>query len=336
MKRPWAMVFLLVPGALWAQPVPSGDALEQRLRRGVELRRAGQDEAAFTEFEAAYGLRAEPRTAAQLALVCQATGRWVRAESMLREALAAPDDAWVARNRAALEGARAVAERHLATLEVVAGAGEEGLRARVRVNDEAVGVLPLAAPVRVVAGAVVLQVEAEGFVPWVRRFEIAPGERLRERVDLVRQRPPSVIDPEVRVPSAPVPPVPVVVPPVVVPPVVPPAAVGMPVAPWGALALGSFVGAGLALGVGVGALVVREQSVSGFNSDCEPGATAGDCGTLRDRAVFSEGVAVTALPVAVALSAAGTYLLVRRARQPRALGLACGGGVLAVQCAWRF
>lgn len=338
MKRAWTMAFLLLPGALWAQPVPSGDALEQRLRRGVELRRAGQDEAAFTEFEAAYGLRAEPRTAAQLALVCQATGRWVRAESMLREALAAPDDAWVARNRAALEGARAVAERHLATLDVVAGASGEGLRARVRVNDEAVGVLPLAGPVRVVAGAVVLQVEAEGFVPWVRRFEIAPGERLRERVDLVRLRPVSGGDPELSAPTAPVPPVPVAVPPVpaAVPPVVPPAAVRVPVAPWGALAVGSFVGAGLTLAVGVGALVVREQSVSGFNADCEPGATAGDCGTLRDRAVFSEGVAVTALPVAVALSAAGTYFLVRRARQPRALGLACGGGVMAVQCAWRF
>lgn len=331
MNRAWAMAFLLLPRALWAQPVPSGDALEQRLRRGVELRRAGQDEAAFTEFEAAYGLRAEPRTAAQLALVCQATGRWVRAEAMLREALAAPDDAWVSRNRAALEGALAVAERHLATLEVVAGASGEGLRARVRVNDEAVGTLPLTGPVRVVAGAVVLQVEAEGFVPWVRRFEIAPGERLRERVDLVRQRPVSGGDPEQSAPSAPVPPVPVAA-----PPVVPPAAVRVPVAPWGALALGSFVGAGLTLAVGVGALVVREQSVSGFNADCEPGATAGDCGTLRDRAVFSEGVAVTALPVAVALSAAGTYFLVRRARPPRALGLACGGGVMAVQCAWRF
>jgi hypothetical protein len=328
---------LLASGTVAAQPLP-GDALEARLRRGVELRRAGQDEAAFAEFEAAHALRAEPRTAAQLALVCQATGRWIRAEVLLREALAAPDDAWVRRNRVALEGALAVAERHLATLEVVGGAAEQEAHAQVRLNDEAVGTLPLARPVRVVAGAAVLEVRAEGFDPFVRRFEIAPGERVRERVSLVRPRP---VAPETaRVPVETVPSAP---PPALAPPAAPaaPAAVTprgerVSAAPWGGLALGSFIGAGVALGVGAAALVVREAAAASFNDACEQGATAGDCGSLRDRTAFSEGVAATALPVGLLLSAAGTYFVVQRARQASALRVAVTGRAFVVQCAWRF
>ncbi len=312
--------------------------MEARLRRGVELRRAGQDEAAFAEFEAAHALRAEPRTAAQLALVCQATGRWIRAEVLLREALAAPDDGWVRRNRVALQGALAVAERHLATLEVVGGAVEQEAHAQVRLNDEAVGTLPLPGPVRVLAGATALEVRAEGFVPFVRRFEIAPGERVRERVSLVPWRPVTPEPPRVPVEPVPSVPPPSLAPPVmrVAPPVVSSRGEPSSLAPWGGLALGSFIGAGLVLGVGAAALVVREEAVASFNRECERGATAGDCGSWRDRTAFSGGVAVTALPVGLILSAAGTYFMVRRARQVSAVRVAVTGRAFVVQCAWRF
>jgi len=335
MKSAWTLGVFLAGATLAAQPLPN-DPLEARLRRGVELRRAGQDEAAFAEFEAAYTLRAEARTAAQLALVCQATGRWLRAETLLREALAAPEDAWVRRNQTALEGALAVVERHLATLEIVGGSEEGVSRAEVRLNDEVLGVLPLPRPVRVVAGAVVLQVAAEGFVPWVRRFEIAPGERMRERVSLQRQRPVVVEPPVVPVVSVTPAPVVVVPPPPTLPPVTPRVERGAD-GPWGGLAVGSFVGAGLVLGVGVAALVLRESSVASFNNGCEAGTLAGDCGTWRDQTSFREGVAATALPLGALLSAAGVYFLVRRARQPAApQRLACGAGPFAAQCAWRF
>lgn len=235
----------------------------------------------------------------------------------------------------ALEGALAVAERHLATLEVVGGAAEQEAHAQVRLNDEALGTLPLTRPVRVVAGAAVLEVRAEGFDPFVRRFEIAPGERVRERVSLVRPRPVAAETARVPVEPVPSPPAPTFTPPAA-PAAVSPRVVPVSAAPWGGLALGSFIGAGVALGVGAAALVVREAAATSFNDGCEQGASAGDCGALRDRTALSEGIAVTALPVGLLLSAAGTYFVVQRARQASALRVAVTGRAFVVQWAWRF
>jgi len=316
--------FALVVGlaTVTARAQTTGDAaVEEHLRRGVELRRSGQDEAAFAEYEAAYAARSEPRTAAQLALVCQATGRWLRAEALLRESLATPADPWIVRNRAALDGALAVVVRHLATVEVVADVPG----AIVRINGEEVGPLPLRGGVRVVAGSVSVEVAAEGYEALVRRFVTSPGETVRERLSLVRA-------------ASPVVPVAVVAPaPVVVPVVGPAARVVVDRGPLRALSVGAFVGAGVLVAAGVTAVVLREVAAAGYNEDCDPGDARDRCGTLRDQETTAQATAWVTLPLGAVLAATGVYLSLRgRSAAPASAGVACGVGATGARCAWAF
>ena len=91
----------------WAAPAAAQETpATALLREGIELRRAGRDAEALARFERAHAVEPSPRTLAQMGLAEQALGRWVRAEAHLRAALAPRDDAWIERNRAALDAAR--------------------------------------------------------------------------------------------------------------------------------------------------------------------------------------------------------------------------------------
>ncbi len=139
--------------------------VERLLREGIELRQRGDPAAALGAFERANQLARTPRTLAQVALAEQALGRWVDAEAHLREALSAAADPWIARNRAALDGALGVIAQHVGQLLVrcdVDGAA-------VRVAGRPAGECPLAEPVHVEAG----EVEVTG---------AAPGASASERV----------------------------------------------------------------------------------------------------------------------------------------------------------
>lgn len=315
------LALLLSPPAAFAQT----DPVEERLRRGVDLRRAGHEDEARAEFEAAYGLRREPRTAAQLGLACQAGGEWVRADALLREALAAPTDAWITRNRAALEGARAMAERHLATVHLVGDVAG----ARVRVNGADAGALPLAAPLRVLAGSVTLELSAEGHEPLTLRFVTAAGETLRERATL-RPIPPAAPPP----PPPPPPPVVTRPPPVVVaPPVVTPRPAA---SPWLVPAVGAFAGAAVFVVAGVTALALREGSASDYNRQCDAGDASGDCGVLRDRTVGLGTAGWVMLPVGALLAVAGVVFVTRGAPSRATSQATCGAGAASVHCAFTF
>jgi tetratricopeptide (TPR) repeat protein len=78
---------------------------EAAIRQGMDLRKQGQDARALPYLEKAYKLSRTSRTAAQLGLVQMGLGYWVDSEHHLDEALADPDNYWVAKNRPVLEGA---------------------------------------------------------------------------------------------------------------------------------------------------------------------------------------------------------------------------------------
>lgn len=157
------------PGPALGQGDPTAQE-EALVREGVELRRQGRDEDAVAVLRRAYALRGSPRATGQLALAEQSLGRWVRAEFLLRNALRAEDDPWVARNRDVLTGALTVAEQHLATVEVLGGVDGSELR----VDDERVGTLPTDRSLRVAAGSArVSCVSPEGVVT-TRVLELAP------------------------------------------------------------------------------------------------------------------------------------------------------------------
>src|SRR6185369_1929594 len=103
-----------VRAAIWAVGMGGGfafagdtqDEAEKLIRHGVELRKARDDEAAVRAFQKAYDMIHSPRAAGQLGLVKQALGLWEEAERYVGEALrATTEDAWVTKNRAALDEA---------------------------------------------------------------------------------------------------------------------------------------------------------------------------------------------------------------------------------------
>lgn len=151
------------------------------IAEGVSLRGEGRDAEALERFERAHEHTPTPRALAQIALAEQALGRWVDAHDHLLEALGQTSDPWIAAHRDALDGALARIREHVGHLEVVEGV--EG--AEVRINGEAVGVLPLASPLTVPVGTVVLEVRAPGHVAFQRSIQVRAGGRARERVVLV-------------------------------------------------------------------------------------------------------------------------------------------------------
>ena len=141
------VALLIVIAASFVALVPTAVALAQAtdpaaegvppevlalLRRGVEARVRGEEEAALEAFAQAHA--AAPslgRASAQLGLAHQALEHWLEAEVLLRAALES-DDPWIGRNRDAITGSLATLDAHLATIDVTAAEGTE-----IELDDDA-------------------------------------------------------------------------------------------------------------------------------------------------------------------------------------------------------
>lgn len=147
------------------------------IEQGVELRTAGQDEAALRVFRQAWETQRSPRALAQVALAEQALGRWVEAEAHLAAALAERDHRWIRRNRRALEDSLGEIRGHVGRLEI------QGTPpgAEVLIGATVVGRLP--ATLRVATGPVTFTVRAEAHASVTRTVEVARAP-LRETVAL--------------------------------------------------------------------------------------------------------------------------------------------------------
>jgi hypothetical protein len=172
-----ALLALLLPSTTYAQNAE----VERLLRRGVELRQQGSDAAALVEFEHAHELAHTPRTLAQVALCEQALGRWVDAETHLREALRSRANPWITRNRAALDGALGVIAQHIGQVMVRTDAPG----AELSINGRRVATLPREEPVRVDAGEATIVVTAAGR-SGSQRIVVEAGETVRITIRLGR------------------------------------------------------------------------------------------------------------------------------------------------------
>lgn len=168
---------LLSTGAL-AQPAPCETAACYS-ERGVDARRRGDDATAVELFRRSLELSLSAQTRAQLALAEQAAGRWVDAEANLAEALAEPDR-WVMRHRGVLEDSLEAIRERLGRIVVEV----DVVGAQLRVDGGEPRALPLDEPMVVEAGAVVVQVFAEGYVAAQRTVEVAPRQLSRVSVSL--------------------------------------------------------------------------------------------------------------------------------------------------------
>lgn len=164
---------------------PSASAGSSRadalIEQGMQLRRAGKDEAALAAFEEATTLDPEStRARVHLAAAHQALGHWVEADALLAELLQRSDDPYIQRHHTTLLRAQEFVGRHLGTL-LLAG---QPAGALVTVDGRELGSLPLAKPVRLPVGSYQLEVRQPGHYPLRRTVTITAGSTLREEVEL--------------------------------------------------------------------------------------------------------------------------------------------------------
>jgi len=181
--RWWAagvgLAIVLAWGSVLAQVTDPGEAA---IRRGVDLRRQGQDDQALQEFKKAYELSPSPRALAQMGLAEQALGRWVEAETHLEAALGTPTDPWIQKTGAILRGALEKVAGHLGSVQVLG----EPVGAEVLIHGNVVGRLPMMTPARVPIGEAQIEVRHPGFRASSRVVSVSAGELSRETIVLVR------------------------------------------------------------------------------------------------------------------------------------------------------
>jgi tetratricopeptide (TPR) repeat protein len=279
----------------WAEP-----KAEDRIAKGVRLRRDHRDAEALSEFQRAYAENPSARALAQIALAEQALSSWVQAEQDLERALEAKTDPWIAAHSATLEQALASLKKHLATLTVTSVAG-----ARLSLNDVEIGTLPLA-PLRVPAGQVVVTLRLQPDREVSHSLEVPGGAVVVDRVEFpaaasAPKLPP--VEPS-RAEESPSHVAPVASP--------LPAIQSDPQATRRALAWGTLGGAGTVLIAAVAAEIVHQRQAARYNDDqrCSFGELSRDerCGTYRGRAETARDLAIAGYIGSGALATASAVL----------------------------
>lgn len=166
-------------GLLVAQVSGGAPAWDGLVQRGVELRLAGDEAQALVVFREAERAARTPRLLAQMALAEQSLGHWRDAEAHLLEALASRSDAWIVKQRDALDTALVTIRRHLGSLELLGGAGAD-----VFVDGRPEGKLPRERPLRLEVGRHRVEIRSESAFPFARDVEIASDTTARETVEL--------------------------------------------------------------------------------------------------------------------------------------------------------
>ena len=142
------------------------------IAQGLELRRAGKSAEALELFRKAHQQAPSPRTLGQMGLVEASLARWIDGDGHLSASIATPDDAWVRKNRPFLDQALDRARMHIGELVI---SGRPG--ATVSLAGTALGVLPLAGPVRSLEGNYALSASGNGFKPFSTNVVIKGGAR---------------------------------------------------------------------------------------------------------------------------------------------------------------
>jgi hypothetical protein len=324
---------------LIASAPSGGEDAEALMKRGVELRRTGQDLEALELFERANHVSPSPRALAQIGMAEQALGRWPEAAAHIEQAVASPKDPWIAKNRAALDESLATIALHLGALEILGSPSG----AEVVLDGRVVTRLPMAQPLRVAAGTVPVEVRAKGYLPLVRTVSVVPGQLTRESVTL--QAVPVALDASPPSPSLP-----------------PsqqdrgPASAAHLAAPSSRSAIRTTAWVTLGVGtasavVGAVSLIVRETDATNYNANCVTPPVPLDmdkqaqCRDWRSGGDTAAKVAAGTLAAAGVLGAASAVLFyVSRPPRPSrstdvnegTVGLICLPGLVSVSCAMRF
>ena len=150
----------------------AADDAEELIKQALDLRRRGDDLGALPLCDPPGTSTPTPPAPPQLGFCAQALGRWADAEVRLSEALKAANDPWVKKNRVPIEESLATTKTHVAVIEI----SGEPAGGEVLVNGNLVGTLPLAAPLRVGAGEIDLELRARGYQRATRNLRVDGGQ----------------------------------------------------------------------------------------------------------------------------------------------------------------
>jgi hypothetical protein len=171
----------LILGAIGAPCTAQAAGREEvYIRKGVELRRKGQDKEALVHFQKAYEVTHTARAAAQLGLCEQALKQWLPAYNHLSDALASQSDVWISEHRGTLESAIGEVQKQLGRVEVK-GSPQNGV---VVVAGEMVGQLSEGISVPVLPGSVTVTVTADGYVRAEETRQVMAGQLVVVNVTL--------------------------------------------------------------------------------------------------------------------------------------------------------
>jgi hypothetical protein len=285
--------------------------------QGVALREQARDREALSLFRRAAALHPSPRADAQIALALQALGEWADAEAGLAGVLAVAGDAWIERNRAALEEALETVRGQLGWITV----DTDTPGAQILIDGRPVLTLPMREPLRVAAGVAVVEAHALGYAAAVRYVQIHAREHAHQSMTLVPLAMPAALPPSA-------------------PPAPPPPESRPPVSraqPWAWMSLGA---AAVLLGGGIAAHVVREDNAAKYD---DPSCVS-VAGKTRDEVCGSYGGTARAATVlaAIGYSAGGVaavvsaYLFVSDSsvRRGPTAGVAARCGLGRAELAW--
>lgn len=161
--------------------VAHSDQRESLIEHGLALRQQARDEEALATFLRAAAIERDGRVVAQIAFAEQAMGRWGESYLHLREALADRNNPWILEHAAALEAELERIRANTGRLEVITNVAVT----KVTVDGKEVGFTPLAEPLVVTAGAVVVSAQAPGYLSTTRRVPVHSGALSRAELTLV-------------------------------------------------------------------------------------------------------------------------------------------------------
>jgi hypothetical protein len=175
-----ALVLTYAEGAKAAAGEESPE-VEALLRKGIQLRREGNDEAALAVFlEAEAQAPNSVRVLLHVATAAQAASKWLMADEYLHKAMSHEDDPYFVRYKAEIEEVRAATSQRVGHFRAI-GAPDG---AEVILNGQVVGTLPMETPKTLEAGTYVLEVNKPGYYRLRRPVAVPGGVLTRETVQL--------------------------------------------------------------------------------------------------------------------------------------------------------
>jgi hypothetical protein len=155
--------------------------VEAILKRGIQLRKDGQDEAALAVFQEAEAQAPNSvRVLLHVATAAQAASKWLLADEYLKKADTHKNDPYYIRYSAEIEEVRNTTAQRVGHFRAVG----DPSGAEVILNGQVVGTLPMENPKTLEAGTYVLEVNKAGFYRLRRPISVPGGVLTRETVEL--------------------------------------------------------------------------------------------------------------------------------------------------------